>query len=196
MRTLSIAALAGVLVLGASQSASAQAGVVHIVIETTAGTIKADLDSARAPVTVTNFLRYVDAHRYDGGRFHRTVTMENQPDNDVKIEVIQGGTAQNKDAPRWAPVELERTSVTHITHEDGVLSMARGGANTATSDFFITIGAQHSLDFGGKRNADGQGFAAFGKITQGADVVRAIQRSPAQGQTLAPAVSIIRIVRQ
>lgn len=176
--------------------ANAQTGTVHVVIETSLGTIEADLDSARAPISVTNFLRYVDAKRYDGGRFHRTVRMDNQPDNDVKIEVIQGGTLRAPGAPSWPAIELERTNVTKITHEDGVLSMARSGPNTETSDFFITIGAQHDLDFAGKRNADGQGFAAFGRVTKGGDVVRAIQKSPANAQNLTPPVSIVRISRK
>lgn len=173
-----------------------QKGMVPVVIETSLGTIEADLDSAHAPITVTNFLRYVDAKRYDGGRFHRTVKMDNQPDNAVKIEVIQGGVTRTLGAPSWPAIELERTNVTKITHEDGVLSMARAGANTATSDFFITIGAQHELDFGGKRNADGQGFAAFGKVTKGALVVRAIQNSTATAQNLTPPIAIVSVRRK
>ena len=178
-------------------SVRAQNSIVHIVIETRAGVIEADLDSAHAPITVANFLKYVDAKRYDGGRFHRTVTPENQPDNLVKIEVIQGGTARVQGAPSWPAIELERTNLTKITHRDGVLSMARGaGANTASSDFFITIGPQHELDFGGKRNADGQGFAAFGRVTKGADVVRTIQKSTAKLQNLDPPVDIVSIKRR
>ncbi|MGV3711155.1 MAG: peptidylprolyl isomerase [Gemmatimonas sp.] len=180
----------------ASSSAFAQKGIVHVVIETRAGTIEADLDSARAPNTVTNFLRYVDAKRYDGGRFHRTVTMGNQPNNDVKIEVIQGGVKREQGAQSWPAIELERTSVTGILHDDGVLSMARGGPNTATSDFFITIGPQHSLDFAGKRNADGQGFAAFGRVTKGMDVVKKIQGSPAKEQNLDPVIEIVSVRRK
>lgn len=188
--------LCGVLLSAlCASSLHAQAGIVHVIITTSAGVIEADLDSAHAPITVTNFLRYVDAHRYDGGRFHRTVTQGNQPNNDVKIEVIQGGTARVQGAQSWPAIELERTNVTRITHEDGVLSMARGGPNTATSDFFITIGPQHELDFGGKRNADGQGFAAFGRVTKGADIVRVIQRSPATDQNLTPPISILNIKR-
>lgn len=179
-----------------ASSVGAQSGIVHIVIETRTGVIEADLDSARAPITVANFLKYVDAKRYDGGRFHRTVTPDNQPDNLVKIEVIQGGTARVPGAQRWPAIELERTDVTQITHGDGVLSMARSGPNTATSDFFITIGPQHELDFGGKRNADGQGFAAFGRVTKGADIVRAIQKSPAKLQNLDPPVDIVSVKRK
>jgi peptidyl-prolyl cis-trans isomerase A (cyclophilin A) len=87
-------------------------------------------------------------------------------------------------------VPLERTSVTGLRHLDGTLSMARDGPDTATSDFFICIGDQPSLDFGGKRNPDGQGFAAFGHVVGGMDVVRRIQAAPADGQSLTPPVRI------
>lgn len=174
----------------------AQSGMVHIVIETRVGVIEADLDSARAPITVANFLKYVDAKRYDGGRFHRTVTLDNQADTVARIEVIQGGTARVPGAQRWPAIELERTTVTTITHGDGVLSMARGGPNTATSDFFITIGPQHELDFGGKRNSDGQGFAAFGRITKGGDIVRTIHKSSAKLQNLDPPIDIVSMRRK
>ena len=175
--------------------AHAQTGRVPIVIETPFGTIEAELDSAKAPGTVTNFLRYIDAHAYDGGRFHRTVRLDNQPTNDVKIEVIQAGVAPDTTRPRWPAIPLERTNVTGLRHVDGALSMARGGPDSATSDFFICIGAQPELDFGGKRNADGQGFAAFGRITRGMEVVRKIQAQSAEAQRLSPPVGIVRIRR-
>jgi peptidyl-prolyl cis-trans isomerase A (cyclophilin A) len=176
--------------------AHAQAGRVAIVIETSLGTIDAELDSARAPVTVANILRYVNDHAYDGGRFHRTVRADNQPNNAVKIEVIQGGVAPDRQGKGYAPVPLERTSVTGLRHLDGTLSMARGGPDTATSDFFICIGAQPELDFGGKRNADGQGFAAFGRVTRGLDIVRRIQAQHAEAQALTPPITIVRIARR
>jgi peptidyl-prolyl cis-trans isomerase A (cyclophilin A) len=138
----------------------------------------------------------VDAKHYDGGRFHRTVTPANQPNNTVKIEVIQAGVAPAHARDGWGAIPLERTSVSTLRHVDGTLSMARGGPDTATSDFFICIGAQPSLDFGGARNPDGQGFAAFGKVTAGMEIVRRIQGSPAEGQTLTPPVRIVRVVRR
>jgi peptidyl-prolyl cis-trans isomerase A (cyclophilin A) len=174
----------------------AQAGRVPIVIETALGTIEAELDSVHAPGTVTNFLKYVDAHDYDGGRFHRTVRMDNQPTNTVKIEVIQGGVAPDTTRPHWPAIALERTNVTGLKHVDGTLSMARGGPDSATSDFFICIGAQPELDFAGKRNADGQGFAAFGRVTKGMDIVRRIQTQNAEAQKLVPPVTIVRINRK
>jgi len=190
------------LVAGLGSTALAQErpttkpGIVRVVIETDKGEIAVSLDSARAPVTVANFLRYVDGGFYSGGRFHRTVTPSNQPNNAVRIEVIQGGPNPQQQASGFPTIELERTSVTGLHHRDGTISMARAAAtNTATSDFFICIGDQPSLDFGGKRNPDGQGFAAFGQVTKGMDVVRAIQSSPAQAQTLTPPIAIRRIRR-
>jgi peptidyl-prolyl cis-trans isomerase A (cyclophilin A) len=174
----------------------AAAGIVNVVIETDRGTIHAALDSAHAPRTVANFLKYVDGGFYTGGRFHRSVTPENQPRDSVRIEVIQGGANPARESAGFPPIELERTSQTGLRHVDGALSMARGGPNTATSDFFICIGAQPSLDFGGHRNPDGQGFAAFGRVTSGMDVVRAIQNAPMDAQRLTPPVAIRRIMRE
>lgn len=172
---------------------AAQAKPVHIVIETSLGNIDADLDSARAPNSVSNFLRYVDAGLYSKGVFHRTVYHDTKP---VKITVIQAGADPARRGEFFAPIDLERTSVTGLKHEDGTLSMARAGINSATNEFFICVGAQPELDFGGKRNADGQGFAAFGKVTKGMDIVRAINTAPANGETLTPPIEILRIRRR
>jgi len=167
---------------------------VRVQIETPLGTIEAEIDSARAPRTAANFLAYVDAGAYDNARFHRTVRADNQPNDTVRIAVIQASvdTARARDR---TPITLERTNVTGLRHLDGALSMARGGPDTATSSFFICIGDQPSLDFGGHRNLDGQGFAAFGRVTRGMDVVRRIQASPAEAQRLTPPILITRIVR-
>jgi peptidyl-prolyl cis-trans isomerase A (cyclophilin A) len=167
----------------------------RVSIQTNLGSIVVEIDAKRAPSTAANFLRYVDEGRYTGGQFHRTVTMQNQPDKNIKIEVIQGGvnpTFADKDYP---PIKLERTNVTGIHHKNGTISMARDGADTATSDFFICIGNQPELDYGGKRNPDGQGFAAFGHVTKGMDIVHKIQKSPADGQTLKPPIEIVSITR-
>src|SRR5436309_15269225 len=95
----------------------------------------------------------------------------------------------------FPPVKLERTRDTKLAHKDGTISMARDGPDTATSDFFICVGGQPELDFGGKRNPDGQGFAAFGRVVKGMDVVRKIQQAPADGQVLKPPVKILSVVR-
>jgi peptidyl-prolyl cis-trans isomerase A (cyclophilin A) len=161
---------------------------VRVLLRTDAGDVELELDAAKAPKTVANFLRYVDGGRYDGGRFHRTVTPTNQPENKVKIEVIQAGI--NPDKKEFPPIKLERTRDTGLKHTDGTISMARDGPDTATGDFFVCLGDQPGLDFGGRRNPDGQGFAAFGRVTKGMDVVKKIQQAPADGQTLTPPVGI------
>jgi peptidyl-prolyl cis-trans isomerase A (cyclophilin A) len=162
----------------------------HVVLHTQLGDIEMELDAVHAPATTANFLRYVKGGFYTGGVFHRTVTMQNQPDSPVKIEVVQAGINPEKKKDGFPAIALERTSVTGVKHVDGAVSMARGGPDSATSDFFICIGDQPELDFGGKRNADGQGFAAFGRVVRGMDVVRKIQGSPADKQKLAPPVGI------
>ncbi len=168
----------------------------HVLVRTELGTIELEIDSVRAPGTAANFLQYVDAGFYTGARFHRTVTPTNQPQSPVKIEVIQAGPDSATRAARGRPpIALERTSVTGLRHGDGTLSMARGGPDTATSDFFICIGPQPELDFGGRRNADGQGFAAFGQVVAGGDVVRRIQAAAADGQRLTPPIRITAIER-
>jgi len=167
----------------------------HVIVETSLGTIELEIDTVRAPHTAANFLKYVDAKLYDGGRFHRTVKPDNQPQNEVKIEVVQAGTNRERAADLFPPIPLERTSVTTLSHVDGAISMARSGPDTGRNEFFICIGAQPELDFGGKRNPDGQGFAVFGRVVRGMDVVRRIQAAPANGQTLTPLVSIISVRR-
>ena len=165
----------------------------HVVIETDHDSITVEIDTASAPGTAANFLHYVQNGFYDGGRFHRTVTPVNQPNDEIRIEVIQGGTDPERDDERNAPIQLERTSVTNLNHLDGTISMARLAPDSAVSDFSICIGDQQSLDFGGMRNPDGQGFAAFGHVIDGMDVVRAIQQQPHEGQRLTPPVTIQRI---
>lgn len=166
-------------------------------LTTELGVIEAELYTEQAPVTVANFLKYVDADRYTNGQFHRTVKLDpdNQPGNAVKIEIIQGGVNPKFSEEDWPAIALERTRDTGLKHLDGTLSMARAGPDTATSDFFICLGDQPELDFGGKRNPDGQGFAAFGRVTKGMDVVKKIQTAPADGQTLTPPVRILKIER-
>jgi peptidyl-prolyl cis-trans isomerase A (cyclophilin A) len=167
----------------------------HVVMQTDLGEIEVEIDSARAPVTAANFLKYVDAGLYDGGRFHRTVRPDNQREKPVKIAVIQGAANAGRKAEFFPAIPLERTNKTGLEHKDGVISMARDGPDTATDEFFICVGDQPELDFGGKRNPDGQGFAAFGRVVRGMDVVRRIQEAPAQGETLRPPISIQRVRR-
>jgi len=171
------------------------ARTIMVMIETELGEIEAEIEIERAPITAANFLRYVDEGFYDGGIWHRTVLPDNQPDNDIRIEVIQGGVNPAREAEKYDPIPLERTTVTGLSHLDGTISMARFAPDSAVADIFICIGDQPELDFGGRRYADGQGFAAFGQVTRGMDVVRAIQHAPHEAQSLTPPITITRIRR-
>jgi peptidyl-prolyl cis-trans isomerase A (cyclophilin A) len=165
-----------------------------VIIHTGLGDIYACLDLKRAPVTSCNFLRYVDAGLFDSACFYRVVRMDNQPQNRVKIEVIQGGRYE-KEGNGFPPITHETTEMTGIRHRNRTISMARDKPGSATSEFFICIGDQPELDFGGLRNPDGQGFAAFGKIVKGMDVVRKIHTIRAAGQYLEKPVLILKITR-
>ena len=168
-------------------------GTVRVRIETDAGVIVADIDSAHAPRTAANFLRYVREGRYDNGAFYRVVTRANQPRDSIRIEVIQGGI--DRDGSKRLPaIEHETTLDTGIRHEDGTLSMARSRPGSASSEFFIVVGTQPSLDFGGLRNPDGQGFATFGKVAEGMDVVRRIQAMPADSAPPQRLRTVVRIL--
>lgn len=198
-----LASVLAALALTAAQSTSGKpAAPVVVILETELGPITMEVDVARAPVTAANFLKYVDGKFYDNGLVNRAVRLDNQTRKDVMIEVIQLQSDRARAKELFPPIALERTSTTGLRHTDGVLSMARGGPDTATSSFFITIGDQPSLDFGGTRNADGQGFAAFGRVTAGMDIVRKIQASKtgtsgAYGtETLDPPIRIIRAYRK
>jgi peptidyl-prolyl cis-trans isomerase A (cyclophilin A) len=177
----------------------AQQAEVRVRIETSFGQIDLAIDTRRAPITATNFLKYVDAGLYDGGRFHRATRPDNYkpaPPNRPPMELIQGGINPDRRAEAFPPIPLERTSVTGLTHVVGIVSMARGAeADTARSDFFILLDDQPSLDFGGKRFDDAQGAAAFGRVVAGLEVVRKIQQQPVKDQSLTPPVTIIKISR-
>ena len=168
---------------------------IPISMETELGSIQMVLYPDRAPITVSNFLRYVDENRYKDFHFYRVVHMENQPDNDVKIEVIQGGLGFDKHPMELPTILHETTDKTGIRHLNGTLSMARLEPGTASSEIFICINDQPELDFGGKRNPDGQGFAAFGKVISGMDVVRKIQLLPETNQILDKVVKVNSIQR-
>lgn len=186
-----------------AQAAKPAPGMVHVRVQTELGDLVLEVDTKRAPATAANFLKYVDAGHFDGGVWHRTVKMDNQPESTIKIEVIQAGVNPDKAKQGFPPIALERTNVTGIQHKDGTISMARGAPDSATSGWFICINDQPSLDFGGQRNPDGQGFAAFGRVVSGMDVVRKIQMAPSsndrktntEAQRLTPPIKIVKAAR-
>jgi peptidyl-prolyl cis-trans isomerase A (cyclophilin A) len=174
-----------------------RAALPHVVVKTTMGDIEIEVDNVRAPVSGGNFLKQVDAGLYNGGRFHRTVKMDNQPNDAVKIEVIQAGIDPARDKEVTETIALERTSDTGLRHVDGTVSTPRLKPDSARTGFFICINDQPELDFRGKRNPDGQGFAAFGRVVDGMDVVRKIQMAPnSDAQNLTPPVAIVSISRR
>ncbi len=153
----------------------AYAKPINVNLVTTAGEIRFELFPDKAPLTVANFLKYVEGGHFEGGSFYRVVRMDNQEQNTVKIEVIQGGLAGKEGAVSFDPIVLERTSETGLKHLHGTLSMARSEPDSGTSELFICINDQPSLDYGGERNPDGQGFAAFGRVIDGMEIVKRIQ---------------------
>jgi peptidyl-prolyl cis-trans isomerase A (cyclophilin A) len=169
---------------------------LRVQMKTELGEIILEIDEDAAPITAGNFLRYLDEDRFDGATFYRVVTLQNQPDNDILIEVIQGGLGDSENHPnRLPPIRHETTRETGILHKDGVISMARNEPGTAGAEIFICIGDQPDLDFGGLRNSDGQGFAAFGKVIEGMEVVRRTQQQPEKQQRLAEPVKIVSVKR-
>lgn len=186
-----------------TQSVPGPTTAVEVTLRTAMGDIELELYPNRAPVTVRNFLAYVDAGHFDGGSFYRVVRLDND-NGDPKIEVIQGG-ASPWGRGEFSPIAHESTEETGLLHIDGTISMARGDINTATSEFFICLGDQPGLDHGAARNTDLRGFAAFGQVISGMDVVRSINRirdttsgntGYTGGQMLNEPVQILEAVRE
>ncbi len=156
-----------------------------VTIKTTLGDITVEVDTLNAPVTANNFLKLVRKGVYaEGATFYRAVRMDNQPFNQVKIEVVQGGLKHDSLIEMHPPIVHEGTRQTGLKHKNGVISMARMEPGTASTEIFICIGYQPELDYGGKRNPDLQGFAAFGRVVKGMQVVKQIQQLPDTSQYL------------
>ena len=169
---------------------AAPPGMVDVAIRTSDGTIVVRLDQKHAPVTAGNFLSYVDSKKYDrGAQFYRVVAKANEPQ--VPFEVVQGGFKMP--SPDFKPITLEPTSTTKLHNDDGEISMARtNDPNSATTEFFICIGNARYLDVGGPL---GPGYAAFGKVVKGMDVVHRIHHSAASGEALNSPVTILSMKR-
>ena len=157
--------------------AAPQYATVQVSFQTSAGTIVLALEKERAPVTTANFLRYVDQKKLDGVTFYRTVKVT------PTIGFIQGGT-RNDPKRTLPPIKHEPSSSTGIHNLDGTIAMARNAPGTAAGDFFILVGDEPTMDADPKATGDNQGFAAFGHVVEGMDVVRQIMdaaTSPTQG---------------
>ncbi len=166
----------------------------EVKLSTPLGEIVLEIDIINAPVTASNFLNHVEIGTYKNAVFYRAVRMNNQPQNDIKIEVIQGGVFVKVRFEKIETIRHETTKETGLKHLNGTISMARAETGTASTEFFICIGDQPELDFGGKRNPDGQGFAAFGQVVKGMSVVMEIQKQKDERQTLVDKVIIADII--
>jgi peptidyl-prolyl cis-trans isomerase A (cyclophilin A) len=199
MRILLIAVLASLQL--AVEIVAAEEDGVRVVMVTGEGDIVIELYPGKAPVTAGNFLKLADNGDLDGGSFYRVVNRDNDRGS-PKIEVIQGGLGDAGEG--FEQIAHETTEETGILHTDGVISMARDSVGTASTEFFICIGDQPGLDYGQPRNPDMQGFAAFGRVVSGMDVVRRINGLPAdaasyseytKGQILSAPVPITSVRR-
>ncbi|MFZ4057450.1 MAG: peptidylprolyl isomerase [Ferruginibacter sp.] len=166
----------------------------RIRIVTSMGDIEAELYPAKAPKTVQAFLQYIDSGYFNKGAFYRVVLLEgiNAANN---VGLIQGGTWQSDGkATRIIPgIPHESTQQTGLSHTNGVLSLARTTVGSANTEFFICIGDQSQFDYG--NGADGQGFAAFGKVIEGMQIVRKIQQQSCRGESLVNPIEIEKIIQ-
>lgn len=187
--------------LAVSAAAQGQKPLPQVVFETELGNITMEIDVVKAPITGENFLKYVDGKFYDGGVINRAVRPDNTVRKDVEIQVIQFQINPARRREQLPPIRMESTKETGLSHISGALSMARSGPDTATASFSIPIGDQPEMNFGGKRNADGQGFAVFGRVIAGLDVVSKIHKSPTgttgayRTETLHPPIKVLRAYR-
>ncbi|MGN6617444.1 MAG: peptidylprolyl isomerase [Ilyomonas sp.] len=169
----------------------------HVIIKTGLGNIELELYEDKAPKTVAAFLAHIDSGYYENTTFYRVLKPENQPSDAFKARLIQGGLWQvkNKLARTLPGIPHETTQQTGILHKTGIISMARAEPGTATTEFFICLSDQPGFDYGGKNNADGLGYAAFGKVVKGMGVVKEIYGQPFYNQSFDPPVYIFNIVR-
>ncbi len=142
-------------------------------LETAAGSIVIALEVERAPITSANFLKYVEQKKFDGATFYRALTFAGRPD----LGLVQGG-AKSDPKRLLPPIAHEPTTKTGLSHTEGAVSMARGAVGSAQGDFFIIIGGLPSLDANPSAPGDNAGFAVFGRVTEGMDVVKKILAAP------------------
>lgn len=176
---------------------TAQRDNPHVAIATKFGDIEVELYPKQAPETVKAFLSYVDSGYYTNAAFYRVLRADEQPTNAFKSELVQGGLWKTnyKLSASLPGIKHETTQQTKILHKNGTISLARSEPGTATTEFFICVDDQPGFDYGGANNADGQGYAAFGKVVKGMSVVKSIYDAPENDGTLDPLVYIFKIKR-
>ena len=169
----------------------------HIEIQTSKGEIELELYPDQAPKTVQAFLTYIKRGYYKNSSFYRVLNDDNQPSNADKAELIQGGMYKSmfKVHDTLPGIPHESTAQTHLLHKKGTISLARTTPGTASSEFFICLSDQPGFDFGGENNPDKQGYAAFGKVIKGMDIVTKIYNQNEDNQSFDPPVPIYNIIQ-
>lgn len=197
MRLFSFHTLFSFLLLAGLLSCKQHYKYPRVLIKTSLGEIEAELYPDKAPLTVAAFLSYVDSGYYDRTSFYRVLNTDNQPSYAPKAEIIQGGLYGTANKPKQLPgIPHESTKQSGLKHLAGTLSMARLEPGTASSEFFICLEDQPGFDYGGENNPDKQGYAAFGRVLKGMDVVRKIYNRPEYEQRFDPPIPIVSISRE
>lgn len=169
----------------------------YIVIETQYGDIEALLYTKQAPHSTRAILDYIDSGFYARSHFYRVLSEDNQTMGSAPASLIQAGLWGTREPRKYLKgIPHESTQTTGLSHLNGSLSLARQDTGTASSEFFICLGDQPDFDFGGENNPDGQGYAVFGRVSKGMDVVKKIYRRPEENQYFKPSVAIINIRRK
>lgn len=186
------------LAVAATRPRAAPAQAVRTRVATGLGSFVIEVDPEVAPVTVAHYLAHVDRGLLDGGAVYRIVTLANQaPETRHKIAVVQWGMNRPDDKPPpLPPIVHETTRQSGLRHLDGTVSMARAQPGSATAEYFVCVGDQPELDFGGGRNPDGLGFAAFGRVVDGMDVIRALHSRGEADQYLAQPIRVRSVRRE
>jgi len=186
------------LAVAATRPRAAPAQAVRTRVETGLGSFVIEVDPEVAPVSVAHYLAHVDRGLLDGGAVYRIVTLANQaPETRHRIEVVQWGMNRPDDKPPpLPPIVHETTRQSGLRHLDGTVSMARAQPGSATAEYFVCVGDQPELDFGGGRNPDGLGFAAFGRVVDGMDVIRALHARGEADQYLAQPIRVRSVRRE
>lgn len=178
-----------------AQSTPSLRGSVRVSLQTSLGAIMVELERQKAPITVANFLRYVDQKRFDGIAFYRASHVPDSP----SLGFLQGGTG-NDPKRILPPIAHEPTTKTGLTHSDGAISMARLAPGSARGDFVIALGSQTYLDANPNAPGDNFGNAVFGYVVEGMEIVRKIHAGSTsitagagvmKGEMLSPTVKIL-----
>lgn len=189
--------------------------MINIAIETSLGRLTAEIYDEKAPKTAAYFLRYVDEGFYNGAKIYRSLRDDNQGASNAKIDVVEMGHCNayydrilrhgmgegevydetQGFIPPYPKIRVETTEETGIRHLDGTLSLGRDNVDQVDTNIFVCIGPQPNLDYGGARHPDGYGFSAFGKITDGMELIRRIHQMPVEGQRITEDITIYKIER-